>query len=101
MRAVVQRVFGDPEVLKVVDVPAPSPLPTEIVVRVNAASINPIDAFIRAGRFPQARAERSATRRSFLGGTSAAWSNRSFPVSTVLYLATQVQIDRPISTWSG
>jgi NADPH:quinone reductase-like Zn-dependent oxidoreductase len=52
MRAVIQEVFGGPEVLKVADVPTPSPLPTEVVVRVKAAALNPIDAFIRSGRFP-------------------------------------------------
>jgi NADPH:quinone reductase-like Zn-dependent oxidoreductase len=52
MRAVVQTEFGGPEVLKIADVPAPAPLPTELVVRVKAAGINPVEAYIRAGAFP-------------------------------------------------
>lgn len=52
MRAVSQTSFGDPGVLKLVDHPDPVPLPTEIVVRVKASSINPVDAYIRSGAFP-------------------------------------------------
>jgi NADPH:quinone reductase-like Zn-dependent oxidoreductase len=52
MRAVRQDVFGGPEVLKVVEAPPPEPMPTEVVVRVKAVGINPIEDFIRSGRFP-------------------------------------------------
>jgi len=52
MRAVSQASFGDPGVLKLMDHPDPVPLPTEIVVRVKASSINPVDAYIRSGAFP-------------------------------------------------
>ncbi|MGW7824771.1 NADP-dependent oxidoreductase [Streptomyces puniciscabiei] len=43
MRAVVQDGFGGPEVLRVQQVPRPVPLPTEVLVRVHAAGINPVD----------------------------------------------------------
>src|SRR5689334_2850744 len=49
MRAVVQRGFGGPEVLTVAEVPRPAPLPTEVLVRVHAAGINPVDWKTRAG----------------------------------------------------
>jgi NADPH:quinone reductase-like Zn-dependent oxidoreductase len=52
MRAIIQRSFGGPDVLRVEEVPDPSPLPTEVVVGVKAVGINPIEDFIRAGRFP-------------------------------------------------
>ena len=52
MRVVVQETFGGPEVLKVVDRPPPSPLPSEVVVRVKAVGINPVEGFIRSGVFP-------------------------------------------------
>lgn len=52
MRAVVQQAFGDPEVLQIAEVDRPRPLPTEVVVRVHAASVNPVDAIVRAGIFP-------------------------------------------------
>lgn len=43
MRAVVQHTFGGPDVLRVEEVPRPVPLPTEVLVRVHAAGINPVD----------------------------------------------------------
>jgi NADPH:quinone reductase-like Zn-dependent oxidoreductase len=52
MRAVVQETFGGPEVLKIKEVPSPSALPTELVVRVKAVGINPVEVYIRSGRFP-------------------------------------------------
>jgi NADPH:quinone reductase-like Zn-dependent oxidoreductase len=52
MRAVVQQKFGGPDVLTTVEVPAPAALPTELVVRVKAVGINPVEAFIRSGAFP-------------------------------------------------
>jgi NADPH:quinone reductase-like Zn-dependent oxidoreductase len=52
MRAVRQDVFGGPLVLKIAEVPSPTPLPTEVVVRVHAVGINPVEEFIRSGRFP-------------------------------------------------
>lgn len=49
MRAVVQHGFGGPEVLQVEQVPRPEPLPTEVLVRVHAAGVNPVDWKTRAG----------------------------------------------------
>ncbi|ANP52418.1 NADPH:quinone reductase-like Zn-dependent oxidoreductase [Streptomyces griseochromogenes] len=49
MRAVVQDGFGGPEVLRVEQVPRPEPLPTEVLVRVHAAGVNPVDWKTRAG----------------------------------------------------
>lgn len=49
MRAVVQDGFGGPEVLRVRQVPRPEPLPTEVLVRVHAAGVNPVDWKTRAG----------------------------------------------------
>ncbi|WP_414170674.1 NADP-dependent oxidoreductase [Streptoverticillium reticulum] len=49
MRAVVQDGFGGTEVLRVRQVPRPEPLPTEVLVRVHAAGVNPVDWKTRAG----------------------------------------------------
>ncbi|MFD6397472.1 NADP-dependent oxidoreductase [Nocardia sp. NPDC060249] len=49
MRAITQHRFGGPEVLELADIPRPQPLPTEIMVRVIAAGVNPVDAKTRAG----------------------------------------------------
>ncbi|HZE39397.1 MAG TPA: NADP-dependent oxidoreductase [Stackebrandtia sp.] len=48
MRAIVQTELGGPEVLTVADVPRPSPAPDEVLVRVRAAGVNPVDAGARA-----------------------------------------------------
>jgi NADPH:quinone reductase-like Zn-dependent oxidoreductase len=50
MRAAVLREFGGPEVLAVEQVPEPSPIPTEVKVRVRAAGVNPVDLKTRAGK---------------------------------------------------
>jgi len=52
MRFVTQQDFGGPEVLALTEGPEPVPLPTEILVRVHATGINPIEAIIRSGAFP-------------------------------------------------
>ncbi|MFH8612927.1 NADP-dependent oxidoreductase [Streptomyces sp. NPDC018029] len=52
MRVITQQTLGGPEVLTVVDAPAPRPLPTEVLVRVKAIGLNPLEARLRAGEFP-------------------------------------------------
>ncbi|WP_180538992.1 NADP-dependent oxidoreductase [Nevskia soli] len=49
MKAVVVHQYGGPEVLKYEDYPDPVPGPGELLVRVAAASVNPIDYKRRAG----------------------------------------------------
>jgi NADPH:quinone reductase-like Zn-dependent oxidoreductase len=49
MRAVTVREFGGSEVLTVEQVARPVPLPTEVLVRVHAAGINPVDWKTRGG----------------------------------------------------
>lgn len=51
MRAVIQNTFGGPEVLEVVDVETPSPKAGEVLIRVHASGLNPVDAYIRSGSF--------------------------------------------------
>jgi NADPH:quinone reductase-like Zn-dependent oxidoreductase len=49
MKAVVMNEYGGPEVLKFTDYPDPTPGPAEVLIRVAAASINPIDLLQRSG----------------------------------------------------
>jgi len=49
MKAVVVHQYGGPEVLKFEDYPDPAPGPGEVLVRVAATSVNPIDYKRRAG----------------------------------------------------
>ena len=49
MRAISQATLGGPEVLELVEMPRPDPAPTEVLVRVTAAGVNPVDWKVRAG----------------------------------------------------
>src|SRR6266581_3058841 len=51
MKAVVIHEYGGPEVLKYEDVPQPEPKQDELLIRVIAAGVNPVDGMIRSGRF--------------------------------------------------
>ncbi|MFD0688716.1 NADP-dependent oxidoreductase [Actinomadura fibrosa] len=50
MRAISQRAFGGPEVLEFVELPKPRPRRGEVLVRVEGASVNPVDTYLRSGR---------------------------------------------------
>lgn len=51
-RAIVYTEIGSPDVLHLIEVPDPIAAPGEVVVRIEAAGVNPIDAKIRGGRRP-------------------------------------------------
>jgi NADPH:quinone reductase-like Zn-dependent oxidoreductase len=53
MKAIVVHEYGGPEVLKYEDVPRPEPKENEILVRVMAAGVNPVDGLIRSGKYAQ------------------------------------------------
>jgi NADPH:quinone reductase-like Zn-dependent oxidoreductase len=53
MKAVVIHEYGGPEVLKYEDVPRPEPKEDEILVRVIAAGVNPVDEAARSQKFAQ------------------------------------------------
>ncbi|MBD2103637.1 NADPH:quinone reductase [Leptolyngbya sp. FACHB-261] len=49
MKAIRVREFGGPEVLQLEDVPDLQPGPGQVVVRVHAIGVNPVDTYIRSG----------------------------------------------------
>ncbi|MBZ9711419.1 NADP-dependent oxidoreductase [Mesorhizobium sp. ESP7-2] len=52
MRAVTQNSVGGPDVLVTAELPDPTPKAGEVLVRVKAAGINPVDGAVRAGHYP-------------------------------------------------
>jgi NADPH2:quinone reductase len=52
MRAIVVREFGGPEVMRLEDVPALTPSSSQVLVRIRAAGVNPVDGYIRSGAYP-------------------------------------------------
>lgn len=51
MKAIVIREFGPPEVMRLEEVPAPSPGPGQLLVRIRAAGVNPVETYIRSGTY--------------------------------------------------
>ena len=51
MKAIVVREFGPPEVMKLEEVPTLSPGPGQVLVRVKAVGVNPVETYIRAGTY--------------------------------------------------
>ena len=51
MRAIVIEQFGGPEVLALRDRPDPEPGSGEVVLRVRAVGVNPVDAYRRSGSY--------------------------------------------------
>jgi NADPH:quinone reductase-like Zn-dependent oxidoreductase len=51
MKAIRVRQFGDPEVLRLEEVPMPQPGPGEVLVRMHAIGVNPVETYIRAGTY--------------------------------------------------
>ncbi len=51
MKAIRVHQFGGPEVLKLEEVPDPQAGPGQVVVRVHAAGVNPVEAYIRTGTY--------------------------------------------------
>jgi NADPH:quinone reductase-like Zn-dependent oxidoreductase len=74
MQSIRQQAFGGPEVLRLAEVERPVPLPTEVLVRVRAVGVNPVEAVIRPGC-----SRCWASRRSSSAGTSAGWLRTSSP----------------------
>ena len=51
MRAIVVRQFGGPDVMKIETVPDPAAGGGQVVVRIRAAGVNPVDTYIRSGTY--------------------------------------------------
>lgn len=49
MKAIVVREFGEPDVMKLEEVPEPDPIGSQVLVRIEAAGVNPVDTYLRTG----------------------------------------------------
>ena len=52
MKAIRVHEFGGPEVLKLDELPDPKPSPGELVIRIRAIGVNPVDTYTRSGKYP-------------------------------------------------
>src|SRR6476646_6926976 len=68
MKAVVVHEYGGPEVLHYEEAPRPQPNDNEVLIRVLAASVNPVDTAIRSGKY----AEYFQTKLPLIPGMDAA-----------------------------
>ncbi len=64
MKAITVHQYGGPEVLQWEEAPDPKPAAGQVVVRVRATGVNPVDTYRRAG---QCRSETAATLHAWLG----------------------------------
>src|SRR5215467_7889898 len=51
MKAIRVHEFGGPEVLQLEEVPAPQPGSGQVLVRMHATGVNPVETYIRAGKY--------------------------------------------------
>jgi NADPH:quinone reductase len=51
MKAIRVHEFGGPEVLRLEEVPTPKPGPGEVLVRMHSTGVNPVETYIRAGKY--------------------------------------------------
>jgi NADPH:quinone reductase len=53
MKAIVVRRFGAPEVMQIEELPDPVPGEGQVLVKLEAAGVNPVDCYIRSGQYSQ------------------------------------------------
>ncbi|OFW04471.1 MAG: quinone oxidoreductase [Acidobacteria bacterium RIFCSPLOWO2_02_FULL_68_18] len=51
MRAIVVREWGPPDVMKLEEAPIPSPGPGQVLARLRAVGVNPVETYVRAGTY--------------------------------------------------
>jgi NADPH2:quinone reductase len=87
MQAIRVHAFGEPEVMKLEEVPDPRPGPGQVMVRVHAAGINPVETYVRSGRYARLP-ELPYTPGTDAGGSVEAVGEgvRDFAVNDRVYL---------------
>ncbi len=54
MKAIVVHEYGEPEVMKLEDLPTPEPGDGQVLVKIEAAGVNPVDTYLRSGNHAHA-----------------------------------------------
>lgn len=75
MKAAYIEQTGPPEVIKIGELPTPKPGPRQVLVRVRAASVNPIDTYIRSGAVAAELPQPFIVGCDFAGTIDAAGAN--------------------------
>ena len=76
MKAIVYRRFGSPDVLSLEEVEKPTPADDEVLIKVRASSVNPVDWHFMRGTPYIGRTMMGWRRRSSRGSAST-WRGRS------------------------
>ena len=92
MHAVLIRRFGGPEVVELAEIPVPEPRAGEVLVQVEAASLNPVDYKIRGGKYPLVQDDRLpyVLGRDF-SGTVAHSDDPAWPAGTLVHGLLEVE----------
>ena len=53
MKAIRVHEFGPPETMRLEELPDPAPAPGQVLVRIHAAGVNPVEGYIRSGTYPR------------------------------------------------
>jgi NADPH2:quinone reductase len=54
MKSIIVREFGEPEVMKLEDMPVPETAEDQVLVKIEAAGVNPVDTYLRSGNHAHA-----------------------------------------------
>ncbi len=79
MKAIVVREFGEPEVMKVEEVAVPEPTGKQVLVKIEAAGVNPVDTYLRTGihahapKLPYTPGKDAAGVVEAVGGDVSVW----------------------------
>jgi NADPH:quinone reductase len=94
MKAVQFDEYGDYDVLRVVDVPAPTPGPGQVLVRMRAAAVNAFDDNLRRGKVPQVKPPASPGNE----GMGTVVAGEGHPIGSRVMLSGPFGFGRP-GTW--
>lgn len=86
MKAILVRAFGGPEVLKLEDVPVPTPGPGQVLVAVKAAGVNPVDRYLHSGTYTRNPALPYTPGSDAAGVVEAAGAGAPFKAGERVYL---------------